>query len=158
MDKEKIDELFYKLEKNRLEKNCDDLLRHKIKVLKLEDKIVNAFEKKLTNIVYVENSIYDEKVVSEACNNDYCFLEDVVSDNDLIVVRPNSKQKLFCFLYKNKPLIMFVSLILAVLLFFASIVCNSAISFICFLVDIVSVTFFGIAYDVNYFIEKLEEC
>lgn len=43
MDKEKIDELFYKLEKNRFEKNCDDLVRHKIKVLKLEDKIINAF-------------------------------------------------------------------------------------------------------------------
>lgn len=96
--------------------------------------------------------------MSEACNNDYCFLEDVVSDNDLIVVRPNSKQKLFCFLYKNKPLIMFMSLILAVLLFFATVVCNSVVLFICFLVNIVSVMVFGIAYDVNYFIEKLEEC
>lgn len=158
MDKEKIDELFYKLEKNRFEKNCDDLLRHKIRVLKLEDKIINAFEKELTNIVYVEKLIYDEKVVSEACNNDYCFLEDVVSDNDLIVVRPNSKQKLFCFLYKNKPLIMFMSLILAVLLFFATVVCASAILFICFWIDIVSVIVFGIIYDIDCFIEKLEEC
>lgn len=158
MDKEKIDELFYKLEKNRFEKKCDDLVRHKIKVLKLEDKIINTFEKELTNIVYVENSIYNEKVVSEACNNDYYFLEDVVSNNDLIVVRPNSKQKLFCFLYKNKPLIMLMSFILAVLLFSATVVCNSTILFICFFIDIVLITIFAITYDVNCFIEKLEEC